>query len=340
MKNLISFGGFTLKLIYPLIMGTSHIIISVAYRLFTIKKIDIIFICFAVDFIRNITVKFIRGDNETTIFFEVFVKNISIPVISLLTIFILHYKYYRHYLIGYLITAFGLVLDPTFDLIQKGISMNKIFLLSLLTFIYLTSSLLEVLEKYLMDVIFLNPYLIISSEGIFVIVIISGLIPLFHIITIDGVPIENLTECFALLSKYQIYKIGLIIYFIGVFIYNILRLLTNQRSSPVHLIMADCFSTLLSLLLQMSVPYFNEGKKIETGMIVIGIGYVFIFSELMIFLEFVVVNKWGMNKNTTFNIAQRANEETNDLHKDSLDGSLCGPIEDMVDEKDEDGDIY
>lgn len=191
MKNLISFGGFTLKLIYPLIMGTSHIIISVAYRLFTIKKIDeqgkeitfrshnifikyvmflsescigfiyliqllcnknkhirkkriekintskikeclkiigIIFICFAVDFIRNITVKFIRGDNETTIFFEVFVKIISIPVISLLTILILHYKYYRHHLIGYLITAFGLVLDPTFDLIQKGISMNKIFL--------------------------------------------------------------------------------------------------------------------------------------------------------------------------------------------------------------------
>ena len=36
----------------------------------------------------------------------------------------------------------------------------------------------------------------------------------------------------------------------------------------------------------------------------------------MIFLEFVVINKWGMNRNTTFNINKRSIEEIINLNNE------------------------
>ena len=37
----------------------------------------------------------------------------------------------------------------------------------------------------------------------------------------------------------------------------------------------------------------------------------------MIFLEFVVINKWGMNRNTTFNINKRSIEEIINLNNET-----------------------
>ena len=374
--SFISFGGLTLKVIYPLLMGASHILISISYELFDINKegnfnqyeyflllimffseslifivylihlylsksksqsrrsilkpkqmktqakikiilkiVLLLFICSTLDLIRNISTMNIRSSKTITNFFEVILKIVSIPLISLLTVWILNYKYYRHHYIGYLITAFGLMIEPTYQLIMNNNSDFDIGTLLLLTVFFLIGALLEVLEKYLMDIQYLSPYLIISVEGFIGIIVVSILLIFFKGETIV-LEIDDFFKCIHLLKKEK-FKIGIIIYAIGIFIYNILRLLTNQRCSPTHLIIADCFGSFLGWILNFSIYFLRQEEKVQNDFYIqltlMGIGYVFIFIGLIIFLEFIVINKWGMNNNTTFNIQSRATEEIDNM---------------------------
>ena len=373
--SFISFGGLTLKMIYPLLMGASHILISISYELFGADKVGnfnqyeyflllimffseslisivylihlylsktksqslrsilkpkqmktqakikiilkivlLLFICSTLDLIRNISTMNIRSSETITNFFEVILKIVSIPLISLLTVWILNYKYYRHHYIGYLITAFGLMIEPTYQLIMNSNSnYNIVLLLLFFTVFFLMGALLEVLEKYLMDIQYLSPYLIISVEGFIGIIVVSILLIFFKGETIvSTIEIDDFFECINLLKKGK-FKIGIIIYVIGIFIYNILRLLTNQRCSPTHLIIADCFGSLLGWILNFLRQEQKVQKDFYIQLTLMGIGYVFIFIGLIIFLEFIVINKWGMNNNTTFNIQSRATEEIDNM---------------------------
>ena len=376
--SFISFGGLTLKMIYPLLMGASHILISISYELFGADKVGnfnqyeyflllimffseslifivylihlylsksksqsrrsilkpkqmktqakikiilkivlLLFICSTLDLIRNISTMNIRSSETITNFFEVILKIVSIPLISLLTVWILNYKYYRHHYIGYLITAFGLMIEPTYQLIMNSNSNYDIVpLLLFFTVFFLMGALLEVLEKYLMDIQYLSPYLIISVEGFIGIIVVSILLIFFKGKTIvSTIEIDDYNNCIYLLHYNGYFQVGIIIYVIGIFIYNILRLLTNQRCSPTHLIIADCFGSLLGWILNFSIhfPEQKVQKDFYIQLTLMGVGYVFIFIGLIIFLEFIVINKWGMNNNTTFNIQSRATEEIDNM---------------------------
>ena len=52
----------------------------------------ILFVCFFVYFIKNTVLIIIRGDDDITNYFEVVLTVINIPIISIITIVILHYK--------------------------------------------------------------------------------------------------------------------------------------------------------------------------------------------------------------------------------------------------------
>ena len=154
-------------------------------------------------------------------------------------------------------------------------------------------------------------------EGFIGIIVVSILLIFFKGKTIvSTIEIDDFFECINLLKKEK-FKIGIIIYTIGIFIYNILRLLTNQRCSPTHLIIADCFGSLLGWILNFSIYFLRQEQKVQKDFYIqltlMGIGYVFIFIGLIIFLEFIVINKWGMNNNTTFNIQSRATEEIDNM---------------------------
>ena len=47
-----------------------------------------------------------------------------------------------------------------------------------------------------------------------------------------------------------------------------------------------------------------------------------VFFGLMIFLELLIINKWGMNQNTTFNIDQRGIEENVEIKTGMLYSSI------------------
>ena len=149
-----------------------------------------------------------------------------------------------------------------------------------------------------MDFKFLSPYLLMTVEGLFGLIVTGVLFPKIISFTES---FEDFGVCIELIKQNWEYKVGVILFCLEVFIYNILRMITNQRCFPAHRIIADCFSSFLSWIIHMLIPYFNNDdvydSNIVINQIIKGIGYVVIFIGLMIFLEFILINKWGMNKN-------------------------------------------
>ena len=107
-----------------------------------------------------------------------------------------------------------------------------------------------------MDFKFLSPYLLITVEGLFGLIVTGVLFPLMKIISLTE-SFEDFGVCIELIKQNWEYKVGVILFCLGVFIYNILRMITNQRCSPAHRIIADCFSSFLSWIIHMLIPYYH-----------------------------------------------------------------------------------
>ena len=96
---------------------------------------------------------------------------------SIFSTLILHYKYYRHHFIGGFIVFIGILIYAFFPFLKsKDMTIKPINFLLLGSAIL--SSLIDVIEKYLMDFKYLSPYLIIATEGLIGFIII----PLFCLI--------------------------------------------------------------------------------------------------------------------------------------------------------------
>ena len=295
---------------------------------------SLFFLCFLEDFISGVTNNIIRME-EVTSFFEVLLKVLRIPFISLLSVLILHYKYYKHHYIGYIITAIGLIIYPIYTFIKttpqssEESMITKIAIISGIIVVYLMSSFLDVIEKYLVDFKFISPYLIIAVEGFIGTCLVFPLFTLYNLIfpSEQNDPlIKDLSNCIEMIRSEKYYQIGIVLYCIGIYTFNIMRLLTNQRCSPVHRIVSDTLSTLLAWIIHLCVPLFNASDQADDKkllhIVIEGVGYAIVLIGLTIFLEFIVINKWGMNKNTTFNIDKRALEENISFQNDGLFSSI------------------
>lgn len=215
-SSLITLGSVNKQLMYPIYMGVSHILISMATTimrkhefnnhplflnflmflgeffigfLFIIelklsesimnkkrrkipKKtigviIGYIFLCFFIDFVASFALEMIR-ESKNTSFLELIFKLVEMGFIAVLSRYILHVKYYKHHVVGYSILVIGLGVYGIIEIYEKIGNLNiKILTALLLLTVYLVSSFLEIIEKYLMDVEYVSPYLIISGEGFF-----------------------------------------------------------------------------------------------------------------------------------------------------------------------------
>ena len=374
-----SFGNFSSKLYYPFGMVLSHLMIYIAYDIFSMEnniknedKIDnkpyfltfvmfsieflviivyfihllltkgkkdinlkvnrmnisqskqilnsfkiilLLFVCFLCDFISTIPVIIIRNEEKND-FLEVILKVLTIPFISLLSALILHYKYYKHHIIGYIITSIGLILHPMYLWIfEKNKDIELTILIQIIG--YLLSSFIDVIEKYLTDIKFISPYLIISAEGFFGFCLSFPLFKLCLLI-IEKTDFISLNNYFDSIQNSLKYQIGIVVYCIGVFLYNIMRILTTQKCSPVHRVITNTFSAFLGWI----IHYFFEDKDSPAHIIIEAVGYMIVFFGLMIFLELLIINKWGMNQNTTFNIDQRGIEENVEIKAGMLYSSI------------------
>ena len=59
--------------------------------------------------------------------------------------------------------------------------------------------------------------------------------------------------------------------------------------------------------MKLCIPYFNNEKIVFYNSIIKGLAYIIIIFGVGIYLEFMVINKWGLNHYTRININERSN---------------------------------
>ena len=173
----------------------------------------------------------------------------------------------------------------------------------------------DVIEKFLLDYDFINPYQILMIEGFFGLIMTS-----IYFLFTDEPFNEEIKSYNTCQKELKIYILLLTIFFIIYFLLsgskNIYRLLTNKVYSPITTSLSEAlFAPLL-----ITIDIFNLDKSNIKGIIYIVINLVIsitmIFSSL-VYNEFLVLNCCKLKYNTHYNISKRA--ELSDIILDKKD---------------------
>lgn len=297
----------------------NNIIIVRKHQKCDLISFALIALCFFIDFSCNIMALIISSD-ETLDCLDLILNLVTIVSMSIFSTLILHYNYYRHHFVGGFIVFIGILIYSIFSFLQKGWKINpKNYLLLGLTIL---SSLLDVIEKYLMDFKYLSPYLIIATEGLIGIIIIPLLFLFINtfictsfisICNVSQEPVNELINAINGLFIRTEYIIGIILFIIGVFFFNLFGMLTTKAYSPTHRSISDTITSLIIWILTSHIfkNYLkSEEEKFDT-IIVKSISYIVIFFGLLIFLEIIIIDVFDLNRNTTKYINKRIEEENN-----------------------------
>ena len=135
-----------------------------------IKILLIIIVIIIVDCSSTFSVIYLIGKNSVN-FFEMLLKGIVLILATLLSILILHYNYYKHHWLGCIVMIIGLIIFTFNDCNTNSESIytvdNSIFAIVLTIFLsYIWVAFQEVLEKYLMEIKYISPFVVVGLEGV------------------------------------------------------------------------------------------------------------------------------------------------------------------------------
>ena len=219
---------------------------------------------------------------------------VMIFLISLLSFFLLKYKYYIHNnisLVSFIIM--GIIIDILLNNFQKKFSSSiLIIIVNLAEIIFETINFCY--QKYMIDVLYFNYYNIVFALGLSLFICNTIAIPYFFTNEeLKKIFIDSFNNIGILISRF-------IIVMILQFIYFLLRILTLVYFTPHHLLI--CLS-----ISKFFVTLIDEESSLKYASI---IPFIFQFFSLMIYLEIIELNFCGLNKNTKRNIQKREEKET------------------------------
>lgn len=93
--------------------------------------------------------------------------------------------------------------------------------------------------------------------------------------------------------------------------YNVCVLTINKKKGPMHLVITDTVSSILVTVLMVGINVIGRNEvDVFLGMLGMKIcGYVLIVVGFCVFNEMVMLNFWGLGKNTQKEIMKRGSEE-------------------------------
>ena len=233
--------------------------------------------------------------------FEEALEIIFMVIVSKL---LLKMEFYIHHYIGlFIFLVLSLVIDILFNL---SIFKPDIFFIFMYNIYLILDSIYVTYEKYMMDKLGYSPYNTIFYIGfIFLFTATVGVV----ILSITGGTAYEGFEGFEdYFNKYEYkYVILHIIYLIGfTFFINILKILTVYYFTQIHNFETYILIKIFDLILKKDTEY----KYFSIPL------FIFQFLGLLIFLEIIELNFWGLDKNTVKNIQARLSEEDTRLIKD------------------------
>ena len=223
--------------------------------------------------------------------------------------FILKVKLYKHHFISLmLIIIFGIIINIIYNIYEE-IS-EEFFFKILNTFIIeIIFSLQIVVAKYAMEYKLSSPYEICLFEGVFLLVINLILLIIFTFIPMSEIKyikntkyegkmyIDNFFQYFSKISYIEV--ISFIIIMLGRFGFNIFCLLIIKYFTPSH--------SIIILIIGEVYFAFNDLEPLWRVFIEYFV-YALLIFVMLVFLEIIEINLWGLQKNTERNISLRAGQ--------------------------------
>ena len=241
-------------------------------------------------------------------------KGILIICSAILCYCLLKIPIYKHQSFSLLIIFVCLLIVIILECLNDFQPFSGMILLSMF-FGQIFLSCRDVIEKYLLDYDFINPYQILMIEGFF------GLIMTSIYFYFNGEPFQELLDSYDTWQNQQtIYILLLTIFFIFYFLLsgskNIYRLLTNKVYSPTTTSLSEALFA--PLLIIIDIFHFDKSniKGIFYISINLVISIIMIFTSL-VYNEFLVLNCCKLEYNTHYNISKRA--ESSDIILDQKD---------------------
>ena len=275
-----------------------------------LKVLLIIVVLFIVDCSSSIVMIYITGI-EILSFCNMILKGIVLLAATILSMVILNYTYYKHHWLGLIIISIGLLIFTFNDfnlnwskIIKVNNSIGSIIVAILLGYIW--SAFQEVLEKYLIEIKYISPFSVVGLEGLGGLIMMMIVITFFCIIPNDlGFSFTNysiylghiFTDCSAILPYYGIL-------FIGLFLINTFRILTNNYYYPTYKGISDVFADFFGWIIFSWIGLTENENKFHYYIIKV-ISYVLMTLGVVIYLEIIQLNFLGLKQNTRKEIISR-----------------------------------
>ena len=234
-------------------------------------------------------------------------ESLIVVLLAIFSFFLLKYRYYIHNNISLVFfIIMGIIIDLLLEKFQEEFEQKEVgFIIAEFAEI-VVETINFCYQKYMIDVLYHNQYYVVFGLGLTLFLFQMVTVPLHFI---NNELHEKLVHSFdnigALITKF-------IINMIFQFLYFLLRILTLANFTPTHLLICLSVSKFLVTLIQNN----------STVKFICIIPFVFQFFSLMVYLEIIELNFWGLNKNTKRNIHQRGKddllERCNSI--DSIDG--------------------
>ena len=257
--------------------------------------------------------------------FDMIRNNIRIIIATIFSIVILHYKFYKHHWFSIFLICFGLFLFiitafyTNFYRIQiRFISYyNVIALFIYIPITVIMKGLFEVLEKYLIEVKYINSYAVIGLEGIIGIAILIALsvidliVPIFFHRYLFEVLFHPFYDIFRNIKDF-LFVLSIIILS---FLYHSFRILTIQHFFPTYTGLADIFGSFIFWIWDfffINQYYLERFYDIYKYKWTIGnkliefLCLIIMMIGILVYLEIIQLNVWGLGENTAYSISSRS----------------------------------
>ena len=227
---------------------------------------------------------------------------------------LLKYKYYNHHAVGAGFIILGTILNAFMNTSQDF--KISFFLYCFANFfVFLCESIQNTLEKYLMDNHFFDPFMLLAGEGLSGLFLTSIILLVGNYITCPenrygicmdkGKQVDDFAEAMTFLWNNKDYGLLYLLLFITVLFYNIVKMLMNQHFTPLHRNIAKDLRNFGCFFLQYTSL---DGRNENINILEIGT-YIVMFIGDLIFLEFIILNFFGLNKNTQLEVIKRESED-------------------------------
>ena len=226
----------------------------------------------------------------------------------LFTILILHSPVYKHHYLCLVINIIFLIGLVVFDIINiEKEDKKSYFYVGMKVISVILYSLEDTYAKVLLSFDSISPYIYLLLQGIFVNIFAL----LFSIVFIFvELPDENGIKSCVYSRFYKLYEnklniLSYIILFLIEYLQNLNILFIIDKFSPIHFAVASIIRNICSLLFSINSP-----KLVLNEFIIKIIIYFILFLVGLIYVEFVVLNFCGLQKNTKFFLEK---EEKDDI---------------------------